>query len=452
MFEKILIANRGEIALRIQRACRELGIKTVVVHSEADREAKYVKLADESVCIGPAASAHSYLKVPAIISAAEVTDAEAIHPGYGFLSENADFAERVERSGFVFIGPTPETIRLMGDKVSAKDTMKAAGVPCVPGSEGALPDDSKEILKIAKSIGYPVIIKASGGGGGRGMRVVHTEAALLNAVNMTRSEAQAAFGNPVVYMEKFLENPRHIEIQVLADKYKNAVYLGERDCSMQRRHQKIIEEAPAPGIAQRHIARIGERCVDACRRIGYRGAGTFEFLYEDGNFYFIEMNTRLQVEHPVTEMISGIDIVQQQILIAAGERMKFKQRDLEFRGHAIECRINAEDPYTFVPSPGKINFWHLPGGPGIRVDSHVYDGYTVPSHYDSMIGKVIAYGDTREQAIRRMRIALSEMGVEGIKTNIALHQELLMDANFIKGGTSIHYLGEMLAAKGEVKK
>ncbi|MCL2829922.1 MAG: acetyl-CoA carboxylase biotin carboxylase subunit [Betaproteobacteria bacterium] len=452
MFEKILIANRGEIALRIQRACRELGIKTVAVHSEADREAKYVKLADESVCIGPAPSAQSYLNVPAIVSAAEVTDAEAIHPGYGFLSENADFAERIERSGFVFIGPTAETIRLMGDKVSAKDAMKAAGVPCVPGSEGALPDDSREILRIAKDIGYPVIIKAAGGGGGRGMRVVHTEAALINAVNMTRSEAQAAFGNPIVYMEKFLENPRHVEIQILADNYRNAVYLGERDCSMQRRHQKVIEEAPAPGIAQRHIARIGERCVDACRRIGYRGAGTFEFLYENGNFYFIEMNTRLQVEHTVTEMISGIDIVQQQIRIAAGERMKFKQRDLEFRGHAIECRINAEDPYTFIPSPGKIHFWHLPGGPGIRVDTHVYDGYTVPPHYDSMIGKLIAYGDTREQAIRRMRIALSEMGVEGIKTNIALHQELLMDAHFIKGGANIHYLEEMLAAKGEVKK
>ncbi len=452
MFDKILIANRGEIALRIQRACRELGVKTVVVHSEADREAKYVKLADESVCIGPAASAQSYLNVPAIISAAEVTDAQAIHPGYGFLSENADFAERVEKSGFVFIGPRPETIRLMGDKVSAKDAMKAAGVPCVPGSEGALPEDPKEIIRIAKSVGYPVIIKAAGGGGGRGMRVVHTEAALINAVNMTRTEAQTAFGNPMVYMEKFLENPRHVEIQVLSDSFRNAIYLGERDCSMQRRHQKVIEEAPAPHIAPRYISRIGDRCADACRRINYRGAGTFEFLYENGEFYFIEMNTRVQVEHPVTEAITGVDIVQEQIRIAAGEKLRLRQKDIAFKGHAIECRINAEDPFTFVPSPGKIAFWHPPGGPGIRVDSHVYDGYTVPPHYDSMIGKLIAYGDTREQAIRRMRIALSEMSVEGIKTNIALHQELMMDANFVHGGTSIHYLEHKLAAKGEVKK
>jgi acetyl-CoA carboxylase biotin carboxylase subunit len=452
MFDKILIANRGEIALRIQRACRELGVKTVVVHSEADREAKYVKLADESVCIGPAASAQSYLNVPAIISAAEVTDAQAIHPGYGFLSENADFAERVEKSGFVFIGPRPETIRLMGDKVSAKDAMKAAGVPCVPGSEGALPEDPKEIIRIAKSVGYPVIIKAAGGGGGRGMRVVHTEAALINAVNMTRTEAQTAFGNPMVYMEKFLENPRHVEIQVLSDSFRNAIYLGERDCSMQRRHQKVIEEAPAPHIAPRYISRIGDRCADACRRINYRGAGTFEFLYENGEFYFIEMNTRVQVEHPVTEAITGVDIVQEQIRIAAGEKLRLRQKDITFKGHAIECRINAEDPFTFVPSPGKIAFWHPPGGPGIRVDSHVYDGYTVPPHYDSMIGKLIAYGDTREQAIRRMRIALSEMSVEGIKTNIALHQELMMDANFVHGGTSIHYLEHKLAAKGEVKK
>ncbi len=451
MFGKVLIANRGEIALRIQRACREMGIKTVVVHSEADRDAKYVKLADESVCIGPAASAQSYLNVPAIISAAEVTDAEAIHPGYGFLSENADFAERIESSGFVFIGPRPETIRLMGDKVSAKNAMKAAGVPCVPGSEGALPENPKEILSIAKAVGYPVIIKAAGGGGGRGMRVVHTEAALLAAVTMTRSEALSAFGNPTVYMEKFLENPRHIEIQVLSDSFKNAVYLGERDCSMQRRHQKIIEEAPAPGIAPRHIARIGERCTEACRRIGYRGAGTFEFLYENGEFYFIEMNTRIQVEHPVTEMVSGIDLVQAQIRVAAGEKLALKQRDLSLRGHAIECRINAEDPYTFVPSPGKISFYHPPGGPGIRVDSHIYQGYTVPSHYDSMVAKVIAYGDTREQAIRRMRIALSEMSLEGIKTNIALHQELMQDARFVEGGTSIHYLEQKLAAKSEVK-
>ena len=452
MFGKVLIANRGEIALRIQRACRELGIKTVVVHSEADRDAKYVKLADESVCIGPPPSNLSYLNVPAIISAAEVTDAQAIHPGYGFLSENADFAERIESSGFVFIGPRPETIRLMGDKVSAKEAMRAAGVPCVPGSEGALPDDPKEIVKTAKAVGYPVIIKAAGGGGGRGMRVVHTEAALLNAVTMTRSEAQSFFGNPQVYMEKYLQNPRHVEIQVLADSFRNAVYLGERDCSMQRRHQKIIEEAPAPGIPPRQITRIGERCAEACRRINYRGAGTFEFLYENGEFYFIEMNTRIQVEHPVTEMITGVDLVQEQIRVAAGEKLRFKQRDLTFRGHAIECRINAEDPYTFVPFPGKITFYHPPGGPGIRVDSHVYQGYTVPQHYDSMVAKVIAYGDTRDQAIRRMRIALSEMSIEGIKSNIALHQELMQDAGFIKGGMNIHYLEKKLAAKGEVKK
>jgi acetyl-CoA carboxylase biotin carboxylase subunit len=448
MFGKVLIANRGEIALRIQRACRELGIKTVVVHSEADREAKYVRLADESVCIGPPPSAQSYLNVPAIISAAEVTDAEAIHPGYGFLSENADFAERVQSSGFVFIGPRPETIRLMGDKVSAKEAMRVAGVPCVPGSEGALPEDPREIALIAKAVGYPVIIKAAGGGGGRGMRVVHTEAALINAVNMTRSEAQSFFGNPNVYLEKYLENPRHVEIQVLADSFRNAVYLGERDCSMQRRHQKIIEEAPAPGIAARHIVRIGERCADACRRINYRGAGTFEFLYENNEFYFIEMNTRIQVEHPVTEQITGVDLVAEQIRIAAGEKLRFRQRDLTFRGHAIECRINAEDPFTFVPSPGKISFYHPPGGPGIRVDSHIYQGYTVPSHYDSMVAKVIAYGDSRDQAIRRMRIALSEMSIEGIKTNIALHQELMHDARFMEGGTSIHYLEHRLGGQG----
>ncbi|PTD95628.1 acetyl-CoA carboxylase biotin carboxylase subunit [Pseudothauera lacus] len=452
MFEKILIANRGEIALRVLRACRELGIRTVAVHSEADTEAKYVKLADESVCIGPAPSGMSYLNVPAIISAAEVTDAEAIHPGYGFLSENADFAERAEQSGFVFIGPRPDTIRLMGDKVSAKDAMKAAGVPCVPGSEGALPDDPKEIVKIARAVGYPVIIKAAGGGGGRGMRVVHTEAALLNAVTTTRAEAGAAFGNPVVYMERYLENPRHVEIQVLADQHGNAVYLGERDCSMQRRHQKVIEEAPAPGIERRLIARIGERCAEACRKIGYRGAGTFEFLYENGEFFFIEMNTRVQVEHPVSELITGIDIVQAQIRIADGEKLWFKQRDIAFRGHAIECRINAEDPFKFTPSPGRITNWHTPGGPGIRVDSHVYNGYTVPSHYDSMIGKLIAYGDTREQAIRRMRIALSEMAVSGIKTNVPLHQELMLDARFVEGGTSIHYLEQKLADRSEVKK
>ncbi len=447
MFEKILIANRGEIALRIQRACRELGIKTVVAYSVADKEAKYVKLADEAVCIGPAPSPQSYLNMPALISAAEVTDAEAIHPGYGFLSENADFAERVEQSGFTFIGPRPETIRMMGDKVTAKQTMIKTGVPCVPGSEGALPDEPKEITKIARAIGYPVIIKAAGGGGGRGMRVVHTEAALVNAVNTTREEAGRAFGNPQVYMEKFLENPRHIEIQVLADSFKNAVWLGERDCSMQRRHQKIIEEAPAPNIPRRLIDRIGDRCADACKKMGYLGAGTFEFLYENGEFYFIEMNTRVQVEHPVTELITGVDIVQEQIRIAAGEKLGFRQRDIEFRGHAIECRINAEDPFKFTPSPGRITSWHVPGGPGIRVDSHAYNGYFVPPNYDSMIGKLIAYGTSREQAIRRMRIALSEMVVEGIQTNIPLHRELMLDGGFVEGGTSIHYLENRLAEK-----
>ena len=447
MFEKILIANRGEIALRIQRACREMGIKTVVVYSEADREAKYVKLADESVCIGPPPSAQSYLSMPAIISAAEVTDAEAIHPGYGFLSENADFAERVEQSGFVFIGPRSDSIRMMGDKVSAKQAMITAGVPCVPGSEGALPDDPKVIVQTARRIGYPVIIKAAGGGGGRGMRVVHTEAALLNAVTMTKTEAGAAFGNPEVYMEKFLENPRHVEIQILADEFKNAIWLGERDCSMQRRHQKVIEEAPAPGIPRKLIEKIGDRCAEACRKIGYRGAGTFEFLYENGEFYFIEMNTRIQVEHPVTEMITGIDLVQEQIRIAAGERLRFKQRDIVLKGHAIECRINAEDPFKFTPSPGRIQAWHAPGGPGIRVDSHAYAGYFVPPNYDSMVGKVISYGITREQAIRRMQIALSEMVVEGILTNIPLHRELMVDGRFIEGGTNIHYLEQKLANK-----
>ncbi len=447
LFDKILIANRGEIALRVQRACREMGIKTVVVHSEADRDAKYVRLADESVCIGPAASAQSYLNIPAIIAAAEVTDAQAIHPGYGFLSENADFAEKVERSGFVFIGPRPDTIRLMGDKVSAKAAMVKAGVPCVPGAEGSLPDDPKEVVRLARVTGYPVIIKAAGGGGGRGMRVVHTEAALPSAVALTRSEAQAAFGNPTLYMEKFLTTPRHIEIQVLADEYKNAVYLFERDCSMQRRHQKIIEEAPAPGIPIRALTRIGERCADACRKIGYRGVGTFEFLYQDDEFFFIEMNTRVQVEHPVTELITGIDIVQEQIRVAAGQKLRFRQRDIVRRGHAIECRINAEDPYSFVPSPGRITSYHAPGGPGIRVDSHIYHNYFVPPYYDSMIGKVIAYGDTREQAIARMRVALSEMIVEGIKTNIPLHQELLLDDKFLRGGTSIHFLEERLAKR-----
>jgi len=452
MFEKILIANRGEIALRIQRACRELGIRTVVVHSEADTEAKYVKLADESVCIGPPPAAASYLNIPAIISAAEVTDAEAIHPGYGFLAENADFAEKVERSGFVFIGPRPENIRLMGDKVSAKAAMMKAGVPTVPGSEGALPDEPKEIVRIARKVGYPLIIKAAGGGGGRGMRVVHTEAALLNAVNMTRSEAQAAFANPVVYLERYLEQPRHIEIQVLADAHKNAVHLFERDCSLQRRHQKVLEEAPAPELATKLRDKISERCVDACRRIGYRGAGTFEFLYQDGEFYFIEMNTRIQVEHPVTELITGVDLVQEQIYVAAGEKLRMRQKDLAVRGHAIECRINAEDPYRFTPSPGRITSYHPPGGPGIRVDSHVYQGYSVPPNYDSMVGKVIAFGATREQALGRMRIALSEMVVEGIQTNIPLHRELLNDTNFLKGGVSIHYLEQKLAQEQKKRK
>ncbi|MCC6923082.1 MAG: acetyl-CoA carboxylase biotin carboxylase subunit [Nitrosomonas sp.] len=445
MFEKILIANRGEIALRIQRACRAMGIKTVAVYSEADSEAKYVKLADEAVCIGPAPVAQSYLNIPAIISSAEVTDAEAIHPGYGFLSENADFAERVERSGFVFIGPRPETIRLMGDKVSAKNAMKAAGVPCVPGSDGALPENIDAIRKIVREIGYPVIIKAAGGGGGRGMRVVHTEAALSNAVIMTRNEAQAAFGNPVVYAEKYLENPRHIEFQLLIDGQGNAVHLGERDCSMQRRHQKILEEAPAPGIAESLRNKIGERCAEACRKIKYRGVGTFEFLFENNEFYFIEMNTRLQVEHPVTEAVTGIDLVQAQINVAAGKELPFRQKDIVFKGHAIECRINAEDAYKLTPSAGRITQYHAPGGPGVRVDSHVYHNYMVPPYYDSMIGKIITYGDTREQAVARMRIALSEMVIQGIKTNIPLHLDLLTDATFLGGQFSIHYLEHKLA-------
>ena len=445
MFQKILIANRGEIALRIQRACRDMGIKTVIVHSEADSEAKYVKLADESVCIGPAASSASYLNIPAIISAAEVTDAEAIHPGYGFLAENPDFAERVDKSGFVFIGPQAETIRLMGDKVNAKHVMSKAGVPCVPGSDGPLPDAPEESLKIARKIGYPVIVKSAGGGGGRGMRVVHTEAALKSAIGVTRAEAEAAFGNPTVYLEKYLENPRHIEVQVLADGHRNVIYLGERDCSLQRRHQKVMEEAPAPDITPKQRARIGERCVEACRKFGYRGAGTFEFLYEEGEFFFIEMNTRIQVEHPVTEMITGVDIVQEQIRVAAGERLSVRQKDIEIRGHALECRINAEDPFRFTPSPGRITSYHPPGGPGIRVDSHIYQGYSVPPNYDSLIGKVIAYGADRDQAIRRMRIALSEMAVEGIQTNIPLHQELLLDSRVIRGGVNIHYLEHKLA-------
>ncbi|MBS0499716.1 MAG: acetyl-CoA carboxylase biotin carboxylase subunit [Burkholderiaceae bacterium] len=449
MFKKILVANRGEIALRVQRACRELGIKAVMVYSEADKDAKYVRLADEAVCIGPAPSGQSYLNMPAIISAAEVTDAEAIHPGYGFLSENADFAERVEQSGFQFIGPTPQSIRIMGDKVSAKQAMTKAGVPCVPGSDGELPDDPAAVRRIAKAIGYPVIIKAAGGGGGRGMRVVHTEAALLGAVQTTKAEAAAAFNNPAVYMEKFLQNPRHIEIQILADKHKNAVYLGERDCSMQRRHQKVIEEAPAPGIPRRQIERIGERCVAACKKIGYRGAGTFEFLYENGEFYFIEMNTRVQVEHPVTEWITGVDIVRTQIMVAAGEKLPFTQRQIQLRGHAIECRVNAEDPFKFTPSPGRITLWHPPGGPGVRVDSHVYNNYFVPPNYDSMIGKIIAYGDTREQAIARMQTALLETVVEGIQTNIPLHRNLLVDARFREGGTNIHYLEKWLAERGK---
>jgi acetyl-CoA carboxylase biotin carboxylase subunit len=446
MFEKILIANRGEIALRVQRACRELGIKTVAVHSEADADAKYVMLADESVCIGPPPSQGSYLNIPAIISAAEVTGAEAIHPGYGFLSENADFAERVENSGFVFIGPRAETIRLMGDKISAKSAMKAAGVPVVPGSEGQLPEDPKEIKKLAEQIGYPILIKAAAGGGGRGMRVVEREEDLFPSLDMTRGEARTAFGNDTVYLEKFLGQPRHIEIQVLSDEHGNAVFLGERDCSMQRRHQKIIEEAPAPGITEKMRNRIGESCVAACKRIKYRGAGTFEFLYENGEFYFIEMNTRVQVEHPVTELITGIDIVQEQILIAAGNKLSFRQKDVVLRGHAIECRINAEDPFTFVPSPGRITQYHAPGGPGVRIDSHIYHNYFVPPYYDSLIAKVLTHGATREQAMARMRIALSEMVVEGIKTNIPLHQQLLQDKGFIAGQTSIHYLQEKLAS------
>ena len=447
MFKKILIANRGEVALRVQRACKEMGIKAVMVYSEADRDAKYVKLADEAICIGPAPSPQSYLNMPAIISAAEVADAEAIHPGYGFLAENADFAERVEKSGFTFIGPTADAIRIMGDKVSAKKAMIKAGVPCVPGSDGELPEDPAELKRIAKKIGYPVIIKAAGGGGGRGMRVVHTEAALLNAVAMTRAEASTAFGNPAVYMEKFLQNPRHIEIQIIADNYKNAVFLGERDCSMQRRHQKVIEESPAPGIPRRLIERIGDRCVSACKKIGYRNAGTFEFLYENGEFYFIEMNTRVQVELTLTEWITGIDIVRTQIMVAAGEKLPFGQRDITMRGHAFECRINAEDPYKFTPSPGRVTLWHPPGGPGVRVDSHLYTNYSVPPNYDSMIAKLIVYGDTREQAMARMRTALGETLIEGIKTNIPLHRDLMVDARFIEGGTNIHYLEQWLAQR-----
>jgi acetyl-CoA carboxylase biotin carboxylase subunit len=444
MLDKVLIANRGEIALRILRACRELGIKTVAVHSEPDRDLKHVRLADESVCIGPASSTDSYLNIPAIISAAEVTDAMGIHPGYGFLAENADFAERVESSGFTFIGPKADTIRLMGDKVSAKRAMIATGVPCVPGSEGSIGDDPDETLRLARDIGFPVIIKAAAGGGGRGMRVVHGEGSLLNAVAMTRTEAKSAFGDDTVYMEKFLGSPRHIEFQVLADTHGNAVHLGERDCSMQRRHQKVVEEAPAPGISIEERNRIGERLTEACRAIGYRGAGTFEFLYENGEFYFIEMNTRVQVEHPVTEMVTGIDIVKLQLMVASGEPLPFVQDDIVLRGHAIECRINAEDPRSFIPSPGTITQYHAPGGPGIRVDSHIYNGYRVPPYYDSLIGKLIAHGEDRASALARARGALQEIVVDGIKTNIELHQNILADTAFIEGGTNIHYLEKKL--------
>jgi acetyl-CoA carboxylase biotin carboxylase subunit len=445
MLTKVLIANRGEIALRIQRACRELGIKTVAVHSEADRNLKHVLLADESVCIGPAPSAESYLQIPNIISAAEVTDAVAIHPGYGFLSENADFAERVENSGFIFIGPRPETIRMMGDKITAIEAMKAAGVPCVPGSDGPLDEDEAKSMRLAREIGYPVIIKAAGGGGGRGMRVVHSDGSLLNSIALTRTEAKTAFGNDTVYMEKFLENPRHIEFQVLSDTHGNAIHLGERDCSMQRRHQKVVEEAPAPGISSKLREQMGERCAEACRRIGYRGAGTFEFLYENGEFYFIEMNTRIQVEHPVSELVTGVDILKEQLRIAAGEKLSYKQKEIKIRGHAIECRINAEDPKTFMPSPGKITQLHFPGGPGVRVDTHLYDGYTVPPYYDSMIGKLITYGEDRTAAMARMRIALSEMIIDGIRTNIELQQRILADRGFEEGGVNIHYLEKLLS-------
>ena len=447
MLDKVVIANRGEIALRILRACHALGIRTVAVHSTVDRNLKHVAMADESVCIGPAPSPQSYLDMASIIAAAEVTDAQAIHPGYGFLAENADFAERVEQSGFVFIGPKADTIRLMGDKVEAIRAMQEAGVPCVPGSGGPLGDEAAENIRIAREIGYPVIVKASGGGGGRGMRVVQTEAALLNAIATTKQEAKAAFGNDMVYMEKFLENPRHVEIQVLADGQGNAIHLGERDCSMQRRHQKVVEEAPAPGITAEMREEIGRVCVEACLRIGYRGAGTFEFLFEDGRFYFIEMNTRIQVEHPVTEMVTGIDLIREQLLIAAGRPLSIRQEDVVLSGHAIECRINAEDPDSFLPSPGLIQHFHAPGGPGVRVDSHVYEGYRVPSNYDSMIGKLIVHGADREQAICRMRVALSEMVIDGIKTNIPLQQRILSDGGFEEGGRNIHYLEKRLAER-----
>jgi acetyl-CoA carboxylase biotin carboxylase subunit len=444
MIDKIVIANRGEIALRILRACWELGIKTVAVHSSVDRDLKHVLLADETVCIGPAPSNESYLNIPALISAAEITDATAIHPGYGFLSENADFAERVEESGFIFIGPRAETIRIMGDKVEAIKAMKTAGVPCVPGSDGPLGTDNETNLRLAREIGYPIIIKAAGGGGGRGMREVHSEAHLINAIALTKSEAKAAFGNDMVYMEKFLENPRHIEFQVLADQHGNAIHLGERDCSMQRRHQKVVEEAPAPGITPEMRERMGKICADACVRIGYRGAGTFEFLYQDGEFYFIEMNTRIQVEHPVTERVTDIDLVAEQIRIAAGEKLSISQEDVNISGHAIECRINAEDSRTFMPSPGKITHYHAPGGAGIRMDSHIYSGYKVPPNYDSLIGKLIAYGKDRDSAIARMQTALKEIGIEGIKTNVELQRDIMADTHFQTGGTNIHYLEKKL--------
>jgi len=444
MLSKILIANRGEIALRILRACKEMGIQTVAVHSEADKDLLHVRLADETVCIGPAASQKSYLNIPAIISAAEITDAVAIHPGYGFLSENADFAEIVEQSGFRFIGPRAETIRIMGDKVSAIQAMKEAGVPCVPGSDGPLTQDDARNLQLGRDIGYPVIIKAAGGGGGRGMRVDHSESNLLNAIALTQSEAKAAFNNPIVYMEKFLENPRHIEFQVLGDGRGEAIHLGERDCSMQRRHQKVIEEAPAPGITPELREKMGACVVDACKKLNYRGAGTFEFLYENGCFYFIEMNTRIQVEHPVTELITGVDLIKEQIRIASDLPLGYTQDDIKIQGHAIECRINAEDSKTFMPSPGKIDHLHQPGGPGIRFDSHLYSSYTVPPHYDSMVGKLISYGKTREEACARLRGALDEIIIDGIRTNLDLHRRLLNDKGFIQGQTNIHYLEQLL--------
>lgn len=449
MLDKVVIANRGEIALRILRACRELGIKTVAVHSTADENLMHVRLADESVCIGPPSPLESYLNIPAIISAAEVTDAVAIHPGYGFLAENADFAEQVERSGFEFIGPTADTIRLMGDKVSAIAAMKKAGVPCVPGSDGPLGADEKANIAIGKRIAYPVIIKASGGGGGRGMRVVRQESELIESIALTKAEAKAAFNNDVVYMEKFLETPRHVEIQILADKHGSAIYLGERDCSMQRRHQKVVEEAPAPGMTEEKRRFIGERCVQACKEMGYRGAGTFEFLYEKGEFYFIEMNTRVQVEHPVSELVSGVDIIKEQLRIAEGQPLSFKQDDIQLRGHSIECRINAEDPETFIPSPGTITRYHAPGGPGVRWDSHIYSGYKVPPYYDSMIGKLITYGETREVAMARMQMALDEVVIDGIKTNIELQRRIMADENFQKGGTNIHYLEHKLEKEAQ---